>query len=447
MRLRLKMFHEANAPLADGFRRKELLIMSDEEFEFKHGFIQWAFPIPDDGNQVSNAPVLNLDTALWLAENPEVSVFLEEMTVKFLKFLSRNHHWKMDFNHNHLRISRVIQSLRILHSWELANWFYGKVKELAGDSFLLMTRSDSYWSFYASPVHDRIAGAFVGLAIGDALGAPVEFAPRGTFEPVTAYRSGGRFKLPAGAWTDDTAMALCLAQSLIAHNGLDNTDLLKRFCDWAETGSNTSTGIAVGIGQNTLRTLGDFRRTGRLEALPFGAKNDGNGSLMRLAPVACFASNDIALARSVAGAQSRATHASQAADKCCQFLAELLCRLTRGESFSNILGSESNNKWRAAISNTFPPNLSEISEADVRSGGYVVDTLHAALWSVQNTRTFEDAVLKAVNLGDDADTTGAVAGQIAGACYGYSSIPRSLESGLIGERKLYVTSQLLGTNP
>ncbi|MCX8227102.1 MAG: ADP-ribosylglycohydrolase family protein, partial [Sulfitobacter sp.] len=172
-----------------------------------------------------------------------------------------------------------------------------------------------------------------------------------------------------------------------------------------------------------------------------------NGSLMRLAPVACFASNDIALARSVASAQSRATHASQAANECCQFLAELLCRLTREESFSNILGSESNNKWRAAISNTFPPNLSEISEADVRSGGYVVDTLHVALWSVQNTRTFEEAVLKAVNLGDDADTTGAVTGQIAGACYGYSSIPRSLKSGMISERKLYVTSQLLIPNP
>ena len=433
MSLRLKMFHEANAPLANGHKRNALLEISDNEFERNHGFIQWAFPTPQQSAQNQQAPAVDLEAAIWLAEKPDVTEFMEQMTVRFLEFLAANHHWKRSYNHNHLRISRVIQSLRVLHSWELANWFYEQVKVFAGDDFELMAKSDGYWAYHASPLHDKAAGSFVGLAIGDALGAPVEFSPRGSFEPVTAYRSGGRFKLPAGAWTDDTAMALCLAQSLIAHNGLDNTDLLKRFCDWAETGSNTSTGIAVGIGQNTLRTLGDFRRTGRLEALPFGAKNDGNGSLMRLAPVACFASNDISRARSIAGAQSRATHASQTADECCQFLAELLCRLTRGESFSNVLGSESNSKWRAAISNAFPPNLSEISEADVRSGGYVVDTLHAALWSVQNTCTFKDAVLKAVNLGDDADTTGAVAGQIAGACYGYSSIPKSLKSGLTNE--------------
>ena len=110
---------------------------------------------------------------------------------------------------------------------------------------------------------------------------------------MTSYRSGGRFNLPAGAWTDDTAMALCLAQSLIEKKKLDNEDLLNRFCDWAENGTNTSTGIAVGIGQNTLRVLGDFRRNGYLEALPFGAKNDGNGSLMRLASVSCFAKDNI----------------------------------------------------------------------------------------------------------------------------------------------------------
>ena len=443
MRLRLKMFHEANAPLADGFRRKELLTMSDEEFEFKHGFIQWAFPIPDDGNQVSNAPVLNLDTALWLAENPEVSVFLEEMTVKFLKFLSRNHHWKMDFNHNHLRISRVIQSLRILHSWELANWFYGKVKELAGDSFLLMTRSDSYWSFYASPVHDRIAGSFVGLAIGDALGAPVEFAPRGTFEPVTAYRSGGRFKLPAGAWTDDTAMALCLAQSLIAHNGLDNTDLLKRFCNWAETGSNTSTRVAVGIGQNTLRVLGNFRRNGYLEALPFGSKNDGNGALMRLAPIACFAHADLDRARGLAAAQSRATHASRSSEQCCEVLAELLCRMINGQPLRASLSKVKDRQWGREVSAVLQSEIADEVDGNIRSGGYVVDTLNAALWSTLSTRNFEEAVLKAANLGDDADTTAAVAGQLAGALHGYSSVPNFLKTGLIDERKLYVTSQLL----
>ena len=443
MNFRMRMFHDANAPLADGLRRKELLSISNEDFESKHGFIQWAFPTPESSNQVSDAPVLDLETAVWLAEKPEVSTFLEAMTVRFLEFLSVNDHWKQRYNHNHLRISRAIQSLRLLHSWELADWFYNKVKEFAGDSFPLMEEANRYWSYYASPVHDRVAGAFVGLAIGDALGAPVEFADRGTFEPVTSYRSGGRFNLPAGAWTDDTAMALCLAQSLIEKRTLDNGDLLNRFCDWAENGTNTSTGIAVGIGQNTLRVLGDFRRNGYLEALPFGAKNDGNGSLMRLAPVSCFAKDNIEEAVVLAGLQSRATHASRHAEECCQILAELLCHLISGKPLMWAVEQAHNRPRNNEISMMMHRNIVEESADDIQSGGYVINTLHAALWSNLTADSFESAVLRACNLGDDADTTAAVAGQIAGAIYGYSNIPQDLKDGLKDERKLYVTSQFL----
>ena len=443
MNFRMRMFHDANAPLADGLRRKELLSMSDEDFESKHGFIQWAFPTQESSNQVSNAPVLDLETAVWLAEKPEVSAFLEAMTVRFLEFLSVNDHWKQHYNHNHLRISRAILSLRILHSWELADWFYSKVKEFSGDSFPLMEAANRYWSYYASPVHDRIAGSFVGLAIGDALGAPVEFADRGTFELVTTYRSGGRFNLPAGAWTDDTAMALCLAQSLIEKKTLDNEDLLNRFCDWAENGTNTSTGIAVGIGQNTLRVLGDFRRNGYLEALPFGAKNDDNGSLMRLAPVACFAKNNIREALVLASIQSKATHASRHAEQCCQILTELLCLLLNGRPLMSALEQIRASQVNTEISAMMRRNIVEESEADIQSGGYVINTLHAALWSTLTTDSFEKAVLRACNLGDDADTTAAVAGQIVGAMCGYSKIPQDLKNGLMDERKLYVTSQFL----
>ena len=443
MNLRMRMFHDANAPLADGFRRKELPSISNEDFESKHGFIQWAFPTPESSNQVSDAPVLDLETAVWLAEKPEVSTFLEAMTVRFLEFLSVSQHWKQRYNHNHLRISRAILSLRLLHSWELADWFYNKVKEFSGDSFHLMEEANRYWSHYASPLHDRTAGSFVGLAIGDALGAPVEFADRGTFEPVTAYRSGGRFNLPAGAWTDDTAMALCLAQSLIEQKTLDNEDLLNRFCDWAENGTNTSTGIAVGIGQNALRVLGDFRRNGYLEALPFGAKNDGNGSLMRLAPVACFANDNIEEALVLASLNSKATHASRHAEQCCQILAGLLCKIINGEPLTSALEEIRKSPMNNEVSLMMHRNLVEESDDDIQSGGYVIDTLHAALWSTITTDSFKSAVLRACNLGDDADTTAAVTGQIAGAMCGYSNIPQDLKDGLKDERKLYVTSQFL----
>lgn len=446
MDLKFKMFHEANAKLADGFSRSDLLSISDEDFERKHGFIQWAFPTIKDTQQFSSAPALDLPSAIWLSERQDVTDFLEAMTVRFLEFLAANDHWKSRYNHNHLRISRAIESLRVLHSWELSNWFYSKVVELAGTSFEKMSVSNEYWSTYASPIHDRIAGALVGLAIGDALGAPVEFSPRGTFEPVTGYREGGRFKLPAGAWTDDTAMALCMAQVLISNNGLEPEKLLESFCDWAEHGSNTSTGVAVGIGQNTLRVLGDYRRNGYLEALPFGSKNDGNGSLMRLAPVACYAHSDPAQAIQLASQQSRATHASRSADQSCQLVADLLCGLINGCNFEDLWQVASKRNWNRAVGSLFDYNYTELDADNVNAGGYVIDTLHASLWSLFNTNSFEAAAIKAVNLGDDADTVGAVVGQIAGAMYGYASVPAHFKNTLIDERKLYVTSQFLSSS-
>ncbi len=93
MDLKLRMFHVANAPMADGFRRKELLLLSDEDFENKHGFIQWAFPTTEPSKHLSNAPVLDLGSAIWLAKNHEVAEFLESMTVRFLEFLKSNHNW------------------------------------------------------------------------------------------------------------------------------------------------------------------------------------------------------------------------------------------------------------------------------------------------------------------------------------------------------------------
>ncbi len=139
MGMKLKLFHDAKAPLANGHKRDSLLLMPDEEFESNHGFIQWAFPTAEKSNHNFTTPVLDLDSAIWLAERNDVSEFLENMSVRFLEFLKRNDHWKSSYNHNHLRISRAIDSLRLLHSWELADWFYGQVKAFAGQSLELMS--------------------------------------------------------------------------------------------------------------------------------------------------------------------------------------------------------------------------------------------------------------------------------------------------------------------
>ena len=137
--MKLKLFHDAKAPLANGHKRDSLLLMPDEEFESNHGFIQWAFPTAEKSNHNFTAPVLDLGSAIWLAERNDVSEFLENMSVRFLEFLKRNDHWKSLYEHNHLRVSRAIDSLRPLHSWKLADWFYAKVKAFADSSYELMS--------------------------------------------------------------------------------------------------------------------------------------------------------------------------------------------------------------------------------------------------------------------------------------------------------------------
>ena len=441
--LKLKMFHHGNAPLANGLTRAQLLTISDHEFEGNHGFIPWAFPTPYASSTTSNAPVLGVQDAVLLAEAPSVFQFLEDMTERLINFLSRNRQWVRPHDHNHLRVSRAIASIRILHSWELADWFYHQVIGLCGEDLQPVAGAKAHWDAHASKRHDRVAGAFVGCAIGDALGAPVEFSRRGSFELLSGFRAGGRFGLPKGAWTDDTAMSLCLAQSLIDRQGFDADDLLNRFCAWAEYGENTSTGIAVGIGQNTLRSLGEFRRSGRLEALPTGGKSDGNGSLMRNAPIACFWSGDLPAAREAAVAQSRTTHASPLAARCCDVHAELLVHLINGAPYQDAKSRAISRHKGHRIYEDLKRDFRGVLHEEIASTGFVLDTLRAAMWAVENASSFEEAVLPAANLGDDADTVAAVAGQIAGAVYGYASIPASLRYGLVKERELYVTSQFL----
>lgn len=440
---RIIAFHTDKMRIVNGFNRSDLLQINDAEFERYHGFIQWAFPTPERSTHNFSAPLLDLESAVWLAQDPATIRFLEEMTVRFLKFLKGTDAWKARYNHNQLRVTRILQCLRVLHSTELACWFQDQVRKLAGDSYDLMTKARGFWDHQTSPSHDRIAGAVVGLAIGDALGAPVEFSSRGTFVPVTGYRDGGRFPLPPGAWTDDTAMALCLADSLILREGFDPRDLLTRFCDWAEYGTNSSTGVAVGIGQNTLRTLGDFYRTGKLKAEPLGAKSDGNGSLMRLSPMVCFVSDDENRAIRLAGEQSKTTHASPIAEECCRVAASLIWNLLNGEDYATAKSHALEHDRIGLVKGAVSGDLRHVGDDQIPSGGYVLDTLRAAMWSVENSSSFEEAVLMAVNLGDDADTTGAVAGQLAGALYGYASVSPDLKSGLVEERRIYVTSQML----
>jgi ADP-ribosyl-[dinitrogen reductase] hydrolase len=229
---------------------------------------------------------------------------------------------------------------------------------------------------------------------------------------------------------------LCLAESLIAYPNLDQKDLLDRFCLWASKGEHTSTGVCVGIGQNTLRVLGNFHRTGTLTAPETRQKSDGNGAAMRLAPVAIRHWHDPVEARRIADLQSRTTHYSELSAAGCEYLAATLCALIAGHEWTQAIRPTTNSSWPDQITALASEDWQQRERDSVSSTGFVVHTLEAALWAVDTTNSFAAAMLKAVNLGDDADSVGAVAGQLAGARYGLSAIPVNWRDTLIDHQKI-----------
>lgn len=261
---------------------------------------------------------------------------------------------------------------------------------------------------------DRAVGALLGLAVGDAVGATLEFATRPRFAVLDDMEGGGPHRLPPGAWTDDTAMALALADSLHADPGFDPADLMRRFLSWRTDGTYSATGTCFDIGIQTGRALDRFRRTGD----PFAGSEDdrfsGNGALMRLAPAAIRFPRDPARAVAVADAQTRTTHGSPATRAASRLFADLLVGAIAGEPLHALLARRERDVvggWRG------------LHRDEVAGTGHVVRSLQAALWAVARTTDFRSAILLAANLGDDADTTAAIAGQLAGATYGAGAIP------------------------
>lgn len=292
----------------------------------------------------------------------------------------------------------------------------------------------------------RFRGALLGLAIGDALGTTVEFAAPGTFAPVTDMVGGGPFGLPAGAWTDDTSMALCLAESLVEHGDFDPVDQLRRYVGWYRHGHNSSIGRCFDIGGATRAALERFERTGEPypgDAAPGAA---GNGPLMKLAPVPmAYASCPVEAVR-FAACSARTTHGATEAVDAARYLAALLVGALRGEPLDELLaglyepvaGLWSDEPLDPRIADVAAGSFRRRRPPEVRGGGYVVEALEAALWAVDSTSSYAEAVLAAVNLGDDADTTAAIAGQLAGAVYGAHTIPaawcaRLVDGGRIGD--------------
>lgn len=281
------------------------------------------------------------------------------------------------------------------------------------------------------PGIDRAIGCLLGLAVGDAIGTTLEFAVRDAQPPVTDMTGGGPFHLPAGCWTDDTSMALCLADSLLECGDLDERDLMDRFVRWWLEGYNSSTGTCFDIGATTREALGRFRETGEPIAGSTDPCRAGNGSLMRVAPVAIRWHRDRACAEEMARRQSRVTHAAPAAVEACALFTGLLVEALAGASREAILAARPWPPGPLEIARIAGGSFHGRSRDSISSSGWVVHTLEAALWCVANTSNFAEAVLAAANLGDDADTVAAVTGQLAGALEGASAIPPEWRAKLV----------------
>jgi ADP-ribosyl-[dinitrogen reductase] hydrolase len=280
-----------------------------------------------------------------------------------------------------------------------------------------------------SSTSDRVRGALIGLAVGDALGTTVEFSPPGSFAPLVDMVGGGPFDLPPGFWTDDTATALCLAESLIERGSLDPADQLTRYVRWMRDGHLSSTGSCFDIGGTTRSALTRFERAGTTVNNAEREKA-ANGSLMRLAPVPLyFRDHDNVL--DLCGRSSETTHASALPVDCCRYYGGLIVSAVRGASRDELLAPLHAPVPGAWDARPLAPEVAAVARGSfarkqppaIRGSGYCIDAMEAALWAFAATDDFATGALLAVNLGDDADTTGAIYGQLAGAYYGESGIP------------------------
>jgi len=287
-------------------------------------------------------------------------------------------------------------------------------------------------------MRDRYRGALLGLAAGDALGTTLEFKFPGSFKPIDDMVGGGLFNLKPGEWTDDTSMALCLADSLIARQGFDLKDQIRRYVRWYRGGYLSSNGRCFDIGNTISAALQNFEQTGDPYSGPTDKYSAGNGSIMRLAPVALFYAQKPAKGIEQCAESSLTTHGTREAVDACRYFGGLIIGAINGASKDELLSmrySPVPGYWKAHL---LTPNIDEIAAGsfkrrqppEIEGGGYVVVALEAALWAFYHGTSFREGCLLAVNLGDDADTTGAIYGQLAGAYYGEPDIPETWRSRL-----------------
>lgn len=303
---------------------------------------------------------------------------------------------------------------------------------------------------------DRAQGALLGLAIGDALGTTLEFTTPGAFTPIDDMVGGGPFGLEPGQWTDDTSMALCLGHSLLHCQGGNPEDQMRRYVNWRDQGYMSVTGACFDIGNTTSQALTNFLESGN----PYAGSTDpyaaGNGSLMRLAPIPLFYHQNPVDMLTAAAQSSRTTHGARTCLDACRYFAGLIWLALHATEKAQLLASGVEPVAGAWENEALAPEIKQVVEGsfrqknppEIKGSGYVVDSMEAALWAFFHSQDFRSGALLAVNLGDDADTTGAIYGQIAGAYYGLSGIPVAWRERVWWKNDiLELASQLLAATP
>jgi len=290
----------------------------------------------------------------------------------------------------------------------------------------------------------KIIDGIMGVCVADALGLPVQFIDRETLRknPVVSMIGHGTFNMPAGTWSDDSSLTLCLLDSL--SKGLNYDDIMKNFIKWYDGGEYTPFGRAFDIGGTTSDSMERFLR-GKppLECGGKGERDNGNGSLMRILPILFHLDhvygerlNETSEAYEIIHNVSSLTHAHKRSQMACGIYISIASLILRGADLEEAVRQGIDKAMQ--YYRNLPEFASELShyermeedgfarldESQIRSSGYVVHTLEAAVWCLLNTKSYRDCILKAVNLGEDTDTVGAVAGGLAGLCYGCGNIPQ-----------------------
>ncbi len=277
---------------------------------------------------------------------------------------------------------------------------------------------------------DKYSGSLFGLAIGDAIGSSVEFMTPGSFSQINDMVGGGYYNLNPGEWTDDTSMALCLADSLISKQGFDSYDQLCRYLRWMEEGYLSSRDKSFGIGRTTMQALQSFKKNPRSYCGLKKNDSSGNGSLMRLAPVPLAFARNPELAIKMSGCSSKTTHQTKVCIQACEYFGGLIVGALHSESKETLLSPDYMKKYSYWNLKKIDGKLIKVIEGSfkdnnppqIESTGYVIKSLESTLWAFYNTNSFNEGLIKVVNLGNDSDTVGAIFGQLAGAYYGEKNI-------------------------